>query len=101
MDSIPQSAPNYWEKASAFWAEIRSEWDSLIQENDIIGLIVLGEPTEVYIEILGIASEVESGETATPKAVKDAIEVLHSYITTNPGPATQRLQASQAEAYSR
>jgi hypothetical protein len=93
---------DYWEKTESFWAEIRSEWAALMASHDTIGLTVLGEPSEMYMEILGIASEVEAGETSVEGAAKDAIEVLRGYITTNPDPAQKRLQAASGDdAYSR
>lgn len=97
---------DYWEKTQDFWRLVRLEWENQFEANDTVGLTLLGEPSEMYMEILGIASEVASGEASADKAGADAVAVIRSYVTTDPAPAAKRLQAAEktaekSEAYSR
>lgn len=90
-------ATDYWEKTQAFWDEIRAEWDALIAANDELALTVLGEPEEIYMPILAIASDVDEGTKSAPEAAKEAIELLREYITNKPGAPRTRLAAAAAK----
>lgn len=94
----------YWAKTKDFWQEIRAEWDSIFANNASFGLTIQGEPQELYMQILGIATDVEDGKRSSTEAADEAIAVLKSYITTNPASVAERLKetdtTSEDEAYS-
>lgn len=87
----------YWEKTRDFWQAIRDKWASLFENNDRVGLTIQGEPAEMYMQILGIATDVETGETSTEAASEEALKVLAEYITTEPASIADRLKGENAE----
>ncbi|SDE03944.1 DUF6607 family protein [Kordiimonas lacus] len=88
---------DYWAATEEFWAEIRDEWDTLMAENDTVALTVLGEPSELYMQILGIASDVADGKVPFAVAAREAVSILHDYVDTNPTAPVKRLQAQADE----
>ncbi len=93
----------YWEKTQGFWKTIRDEWASLFANNNRVGLTIQGEPAEMYMQILGIATDVETGKTTTAAAAEEALKVLAEYTTTTPASVAERLKGETTdggEAYS-
>lgn len=86
----------YWTDTKDFWKEVRAEWGTLVASNERFGLTVLGEPAELYMQMLGIAAEVADGTRETGSAVREAKETLHSYINTKPRTVQQRLTSETA-----
>lgn len=95
----------YWNATADFWEVIRDEWSALFANNDTVALTVLGEPSEVYMQILGIAADVADGKTNSDKAAAEAVELLRGYVTTNPEAVVKRLndkeEGGKTEAYGR
>ncbi|WP_417450870.1 DUF6607 family protein [Kordiimonas sp.] len=95
----------YWAKTKDYWKAIRDEWNDIFAANTRFGLTIQGEPEELYMQILGIATDVEEGNKSGREAADEAIAVLHSYVTTNPGSVRERLHEgadnANGEAYSR
>ncbi|MFC3052620.1 DUF6607 family protein [Kordiimonas pumila] len=89
------TALTYWDKTKGFWAEIRESWNNLAATHDRFGLTVLGEPTEIYMAILGIASEVEEGTKTASVAAKEAEEVILEHTLTAPQSVRERLNGKQ------
>ncbi len=80
----PAPADDYWEATAAFWEAIRAEWARIARENRQFGLTVEGEPEPVYLPILALATEVENGDKAAGSAAGEAIEILRSFLVTEP-----------------
>ncbi|WP_262689386.1 DUF6607 family protein [Kordiimonas aestuarii] len=95
----------YWAKTKGYWKAIRDEWNDIFAANTRVGLTIQGEPAELYMQILGIATDVEDGKKTDEEAASEAIAVLQSYITTNPASVRERLHDGEttesSEAYSR
>ena len=95
---------NYWDKTGAFWQAIRAEWDDIFDHNIRFGLTIQGEPEELYMQILGIAADVEEGKKPTDEAASEAVALLKSYVTTKPKSVAERLHEGNThdsgEAYS-
>jgi len=91
---------DYWEKTAEFWALVRAEWAQQLAEHETVGLTLLGEPSEMYMEILGIATGVADGEASAEDAAKEAVTAIQSYITYDPEPASTRLQMAAASEQS-
>ena len=87
---------DYWNATKDFWAAIRGEWDTLLSTHDTVALTVLGEPSELYMQILGIASDVADGKAPSASAVAEALEILRSYVDTSPEAPAKRLRAQAA-----
>jgi len=87
----------YWQATQDFWAKIRGEWDTLFTENDVVALTLLGEPSELYMQILGIASDVADGKRGAKDAAEEALAVLRDYVDTNPAAPLTRLRTEATE----
>lgn len=87
----------YWEATEGFWAKIRDEWSTLFAANDTVALTVLGEPSEVYMQILGIAADVADGKAEENIAADEALAILRDYITTSPAAVVTRLRQHDAQ----
>lgn len=84
-------ALTYWEKTKDLWETVRSEWTRLEKETDGFGLTVQGEPEEVYMQILGVATGLADGELTLEQAQKDAASIIAEYTLTNLRPLQARL----------
>lgn len=85
------TALSYWRKTKDFWREIRAEWTQLETETPMFGLTIQGEPEELYMQILGIASDIADGEINTKEAAADARQIIKDYTYVNLAPLQARL----------
>lgn len=85
------SAMAYWEKTADFWRNVRAEWTKLETETPGFGLTVQGEPEEVYMQILGVATALVDGELTTEQASDDARAIIQDYTATDLKPLRVRL----------
>ncbi len=91
-DSIDATtAMEYWEKTSDFWRNVRAEWTRLETKTPGFGLTVQGEPEEIYMQILGIASGLVDGDTTTEQASADARDIIREYTAQELKPLHIRL----------
>lgn len=86
----------YWEKTKEFWAAIRSEWTRLENDYPAFGLTIQGEPEELYMQLLELASAVEEGETQAEGAAEKAKAIMADYVTTSPPPLAERLEGRRS-----
>ncbi|WND03790.1 hypothetical protein QGN29_05305 [Temperatibacter marinus] len=85
-------AEDYWLKTEAFWAGIRTKWTALEQgDTGFFALTIQGEPEELYMQVLGIASAVADGELTADQAIQDAVKVIDDYTMTEPSSLRARL----------
>ncbi|MEM1105610.1 MAG: DUF6607 family protein [Pseudomonadota bacterium] len=100
FDDYPVSAADaYWSATDAFWAGVRAEWSDIGREYDRFAITIKGETSPLYMPLLGLAMEVERGETPMPAALEEARRVIRSYVTPEIGPLAARLRpASGGEA---
>lgn len=84
-------AMDYWEKTKDLWQVVRAEWARLEQETDGFGLTVQGEPEEVYMQILGVATGLVEGEISLRDAQKDVLQIIADYTRTDLRPLQARL----------
>lgn len=94
-DVPAQIADDYWAKTAAYWAQVRTAWNALADENARFGLTIQGEPEELYEQILGLAQAVADGETETAEAVADARAVIADYSDLAPTSVRARLESTQ------
>jgi len=85
------TASEYWEKTSDFWRNVREEWTRLETETPGFGLTIQGEPEEIYMQILGIATGLVDGELTTEQASADAREIIREYTAQDLKPLRVRL----------
>lgn len=85
------SAMTYWNKTSDFWRNVRTEWTNLETNTAEFGLTVQGEPEEVYMQILGVATSLAEGEVTTEQASNDARAIIRDYTATDLKPLRVRL----------
>lgn len=85
------TAMEYWEKTSNFWGNVREEWTRLETETPGFGLTIQGEPEEIYMQILGIATGLVDGELTTEQASADAREIIREYTAQDLKPLRVRL----------
>ncbi len=84
-------ALDYWDKTKDLWKAVRAEWTRLEQETDGFGLTVQGEPEEVYMQILGVATGLADGELTVEQAREDALSIISEYTITDLRPLQARL----------
>ncbi len=84
-------AMDYWNKTKDFWQAIRAEWTRLETETPAFGLTVQGEPEEVYMQILGVATGLVEGELSNEQATKDAIRIIEEYTLLDFKPLATRV----------
>jgi len=88
-------AIEYWDKTKGYWSEIRTVWNQLVETHPQFGLTILGEPTELYMQILGIATDVEDGAKSAKEAASEATSLIKEYINPSPKSVQIRLQSKQ------
>ncbi len=81
----------YWEKTKGLWETVRAEWTRLEKETPGFGLTVQGEPEEIYMQILGVATGLEEGSITLEQAKADAVALITEYTATNLKPLQTRL----------
>lgn len=81
----------YWEKTKGLWEAVRAEWTRLEQETPGFGLTVQGEPEEIYMQILGVATGLEEGSITLKQAQEDAVAIIADYTATDLKPLQTRL----------
>lgn len=84
-------ALDYWDKTKDLWKAVRAEWTRLERETDGFGLTVQGEPEEVYMQILGVATGLVDGELTVEQAQEDALSIIAEYTITDLRPLQARL----------
>ena len=85
------AATDYWKKTSDFWRNVRAEWTRLEAETPRFGLTVQGEPEEIYMQILGVATGIIDGDLTTAQASADAREIIKEYTAIDLKPLHVRL----------
>ena len=91
-------ADDYWAATEDYWAAVRAEWARIEAEHDAFGLSIKGEPEELYMKLLTLADEVETGEKTERKAIRKAREIIGDYTTTRVGDLAERLNPIVREA---
>ena len=84
-------AMDYWNKTKDLWATVRAEWTRLEKDTDGFGLTVQGEPEEIYMQILGVATGLVDGDTTLAEAKEDAVQIIADYTATDLKPLRARL----------
>ncbi|MEM9839592.1 MAG: DUF6607 family protein [Pseudomonadota bacterium] len=82
----------HWEATKAFWAGVRDVWKTFQNEGEPFALTLKGEPGDLYMPILGLASQIEDGEMSSEAALKEAREIIATYTTLDLPPLTERLR---------
>ncbi len=90
-DLAAEVAMDYWEKTKDLWATVRAEWSRLEQDTDGFGLTVQGEPEEIYMQILGVATGLVEGDLTLAQAKEDAVQLISDYTATDLKPLQARL----------
>ena len=88
-------ADDYWAATKDFWTQVRGEWDRIEADYPSFGLSVQGEPEEIYMKILELASAVEDGEKTAELAAEEARGVIADYLVTDLPPLPARLAGAQ------
>ncbi|MEM6898593.1 MAG: DUF6607 family protein [Pseudomonadota bacterium] len=85
-------ADNYWSGTSDYWQRVRDEWTRL--ENDLpeFALTLKGEPQELYMNLLGLADEVQAGRIDVEIADGEAKGVIAQFTTDDLGKLSDRLR---------
>ena len=81
----------YWDKTKDLWKAVRAEWTRLEKETPGFGLTIQGEPQEMYMQILGVATGLEEGSTTLEQAQKDVLAIMAEYTATDLKPLQTRL----------
>ncbi len=84
-------AENYWAETAAYWAAVREEWTRMETENEAFAITLVGEPEELYFEILGLAEAYRNDEKPLAEASADARGVIADYTETDIGSLGSRL----------
>lgn len=84
-------ALDYWNATKDYWAAVRAEWSALEKPGTSFGLTVQGEPEPIYVPLLELADNIQSGETTTEAAVIEARKVIAQFTTRDIGTLEQRL----------
>ena len=84
-------AMDYWEKTKDLWATVRAEWTRLEKSPKGFGLTVQGEPEEIYMQILGVATGLVEGSVSLDEAKEDAVQLITDYTATDLKPLHARL----------
>ena len=78
-----ETATSYWADTEDYWAAIRREWTALEQgDSRFFALTVAGEPEEVYLPILSIATEYREKKLTLEKAISEAKAHMAEYVVT-------------------
>lgn len=93
-------ATDYWEKTKDFWAGVRDVWQNLAENNPQIGLTMLGEASDLYMQIFGLASEVEEGQKQVQTAASEAQKIIEEFVTFTPESVQKRLTEQQGHTAS-
>ncbi|NRA30882.1 MAG: hypothetical protein HRU11_11560 [Parvularculaceae bacterium] len=70
-----------WDTTKDYWAAIRESWEIFEDAREPFALTLKGEPQDLYMALLGYASEVENGGMTTEEAVTEAREEIGNYTT--------------------
>jgi hypothetical protein len=81
-----------WDGSKDYWAGIREVWETFEEEGDPFAFTVRGEPGDIYMPLLKLATAVEEGEKTTEEALEEAREVIGTYTTLNLPPLQDRLR---------
>ena len=102
-DSFDETiAESYWAATEGYWAIVRDKWTALETDNAAFGLTIQGEPEALYMPLLDLAGEVESGEKSAADAGAEAVAVIDEFTITEIGTVEERLAgyaAAGGDAY--
>ena len=87
-------ADSYWADTKDYWAAVRAEWTRLETDYAAFGLTIQGEPEELYMQILGLASQMREGEMSLEAAIEEARGVIADYTITEIGDLADRLSGA-------
>jgi len=81
-----------WDATKDYWEAVRESWENLEDAREPFALTLKGEPQDLYMALLGYASEVESGGMTMDEAIAEARETISTYTTTDLAPLVDRLR---------
>lgn len=84
-------ADEYWAETKDYWAAVRDVWTRMETENDAFAITLVGEPEELYFQILGLAEAVRSNEKTAAEAAAEARIIIADYTETDIGTLRARL----------
>lgn len=90
-------AENYWAKTADYWAEVRAAWADLEQTSGRFALTVKGEADDLYMPLLDLSSEIETGAITSAQAAAKARATIRSYTTDELQPLDQRLRTANRD----
>lgn len=86
-------ADDYWTGTSEYWKTVRDAWTRLEQENTSFALTLKGEPGDLYMPLLNLATSYMDGEIDLEAASTKAESVIATYTTSDLGALATRLRA--------
>jgi len=87
----------YWAATKDYWAGVRAAWTAL-EQNGAFGINLVGEPEELYQQILGLSMAVEEGEMDSAEAIEEATAIITDITMSPPATLKDRLAGQFAEA---
>ncbi|GHF14817.1 hypothetical protein GCM10017044_06160 [Kordiimonas sediminis] len=81
-DDYPVSvATTYWHNTASYWADIRTKWQEIASnKNNFFALKVQGEPQELYMPLLELASTIKADGSNLDTAIRDARDIIDDYV---------------------
>ncbi|MEM8988294.1 MAG: DUF6607 family protein [Pseudomonadota bacterium] len=90
-------ADEYWGATEGYWRAVREIWASMVNEHDVFGLTMQGEPSDLYMPLLELAEDLREGAKSLSEARREAQDVIDTYTTTDIGDLQSRLSSQTAE----
>ncbi len=92
-DAFPtEVGDEYWTKTAAYWAGVRDIWNRIEAAGKPFALTQKGEPDQLYMPLMGLASEVAAGDKSADAAIIEAKAVIADKTTTDLPPLAARLR---------
>ncbi|MEM9421163.1 MAG: DUF6607 family protein [Pseudomonadota bacterium] len=91
-------ADEYWAATKGYWAQVRDIWAGYETEHNAFGLTMQGEPTALYMPLLTLASDVQSGDRPLGEAVLEAKKIIEEHVTIDIGTLSQRISPETSAA---
>ena len=85
-------ADDYWAETEDYWAAVREAWTRVETENPQFGLTLKGEPEDLYMPLLELASDVQDGKKTVSEAEVEAKSVIEKYTTPDLDDLNSRLR---------